>query len=882
MELYKELLEAIKYDDVKKYSTFSKEIGIGDLRFGRFPLLSVMYLYRSKKLMARYEKQYLLINTYRIVYEPFELYCDFTKIAGKCLRLYAGNESVFVSPLEMLLISGRTHKLRKVYPLSVCTPAIRKNLSSVYGIKYGLNLTFNGNDIIMDRRPLSRNEKKRVFLSSISALLCLAIIISTPFVVNVYLPFIGKTNEQNKTDEQNKPDEPEDKPPETTVIDVTSPSQIDSTSSSTYSLMNDISLPSFASNGNFSVKGNGHTVTLTDQAPLFKEFNGTLENINFVFSGNDITIKDSSAFVAETNRGVISKCSLTVNGKITVISENETALSETYISGFVLNNYGTIEKCDFTGNLSIKSDINANASFSGYCSINYNLISECNTAGSIVAETTDIAGVCNTNNKYIKNCTNGMSMTHTTSEYKWSPLVAGITLNNNYGTVSECKNVSDLKSVSLYESSENTQSYYSVMAAGITATDCCGNILKCTNSGKIIADSIQNISYASGIVVETESIVFYGSVISECQNDGSIYSSSDILSAYASGIVSVYEGNTIYGKISSCVNASPIEAVIEKENTFSSNAIAAGICSYLRSGVLSACSNSGEIKTDSKSNISISGGICGLSSYNTNIDYANNNGSVRAQSDANYGYAGGICGINQYSLSYTKNNGNVTAVSGKDSFIGGISGMSHRLIQYSENIGNLVGSSKEKCYIGGITGYNGISVYNNYIYISVINRCISSGTISVAPDSEHNEAFIGGIVGFSDKKLYNAGTSNEINACAQITNSFFGGTIENSEKAYIGQIAGGTDKYIADNNDVVDNSNGASSPNNFFTNNFYIAKEAPIKAIGIFVSAKTVEDDEEEPGYEYSEGSDLGASAVTREEMENNEIYKAIKDSFSS
>ena len=39
MELYKELLEAIKYDDVKKYSTFSKEIGIGDLRFGRFPLL---------------------------------------------------------------------------------------------------------------------------------------------------------------------------------------------------------------------------------------------------------------------------------------------------------------------------------------------------------------------------------------------------------------------------------------------------------------------------------------------------------------------------------------------------------------------------------------------------------------------------------------------------------------------------------------------------------------------------------------------------------------------------------------------------------------------------------------------------------------------------
>lgn len=886
-EFSKELWDAIKRDDVKKYLTFSEEIGIGDLRLGRFPLLSIFYIYRSKKLIARYEKQYLKINAYRTATEPFELYLDFTKVAGKCLRLYAGNENVIVSPLEALLITGKTHKLRKVYPSCVCSPTVRKNLSSAYAIKYGLGLSFNGNDVVMDRRPLSRYEKKRILLSSISALLCIAIIISTPFVVNVYLPFIGKPDDQNENN--NVPEEQEKHPPVSTEIDVTDPSQINSSSSTTYNLMNDISLSSFTSSIGFSIKGNGHTVTLTDANPLFKEFKGKLENINFVVSNDNITLEQSSAFITVTNLGTISNCSLSVNGKVTIISDKETPQNETYLAGFALENYGTIEKCNFSGNLSIKSNINANASFSGFCSINNYLISDCSTAGSIEAETTDLSGFCNTNNRTIKNCVNGLTMTHNTSEYKWSPLVAGITLNNKSGTISECKNISDLKAVSSYSSTEEIKSYYSVTVAGITATDNGGNTFKCTNSGNITADSIQNISYASGIVAETSSIVFYGSVIEGCQNNGSVYASSDIVSAYASGIVSVYDGNTLYGGISSCTNNSVIEAKIEKkeniekENDYSNHAISSGICSYLIAGIVNDCSNSGEVKaySNSKTDISLSGGICGLSSYNSNIERAKNNGTIKSQSGENYAYAGGICGINQYSLRYCQNSGNINAISEKDCYVGGISGTSYRLIEYSENSGNSVGSSKEKCYVGGITGYNGIGVYNNYIYTSVINRCISSGSISIATDSKHGEAFIGGITGFSDKKLYNANTQNEINACAQITNSFFKGSIVSNEKTYVGQIVGGTDKYLADNNDSAGDSNGTSSPNNFFTNNLYLTQEVPVTAVGVFISAKSVDDTSSEITYEYSDGSDLGSASATNEEIESNEIYKSIKSNLN-
>ena len=62
--------EAIKKDDCAAFAALSENDRIGAYRYGRFPALSLMYLYKSKKLLKLYEEELIKVNDYTPVPEP--------------------------------------------------------------------------------------------------------------------------------------------------------------------------------------------------------------------------------------------------------------------------------------------------------------------------------------------------------------------------------------------------------------------------------------------------------------------------------------------------------------------------------------------------------------------------------------------------------------------------------------------------------------------------------------------------------------------------------------------------------------------------------------------------------------------------------------------
>ena len=91
-----QILQAIKQDNLVLFSSLVK--GNKTLCFGRFPLLSLCYLYKAKKIIKKFKFELLRIKNFVFCTEPTSLYKDLRRVAGKCLRLYIHDDAV-VTPL---------------------------------------------------------------------------------------------------------------------------------------------------------------------------------------------------------------------------------------------------------------------------------------------------------------------------------------------------------------------------------------------------------------------------------------------------------------------------------------------------------------------------------------------------------------------------------------------------------------------------------------------------------------------------------------------------------------------------------------------------------------------------------------------------------------
>ena len=179
------LLQIIKSDDTKAFDALMDKAQCGAYRLGRFPVLSLLYLYKARKILSLYEETFLKVTNSVVLSEPMEISKKFSSKAGKCLRLYF-NE--VVSPLEMLLILDKGGHLKKVYPMTNPSSAVKGRLRSIYSIKYSLSVRFEGNQIIIERRPLSYKEKQKLVAICVSAVIIVLIIVSSSVITSVLSP----------------------------------------------------------------------------------------------------------------------------------------------------------------------------------------------------------------------------------------------------------------------------------------------------------------------------------------------------------------------------------------------------------------------------------------------------------------------------------------------------------------------------------------------------------------------------------------------------------------------------------------------------------------------------------------------------------------------
>ena len=444
--LEQKLLTAIQYDDVYAFGVLMEKHPCGKLRMGRFPVLSLLYLYKANRILAAYESEFIKISAWEELSEPVSATARFYEKAGKCLRLYFDK---IISPLEMLLILDEHKRLKKLYPLAKPSEAVKARLKSVYYIKYALNISFEGDNIIIDKKPLSRRTKQKIIALAVGGFAFVSAAVAVPVSVVSYL---------KKYEGQ-----------------VTSLSQIDFRSSKTYTLKSDITIPKgySVSKINCRIKGEGHKIYVEKNSSL-GELNGAISGVEIQTFGSpiftvcakgsslsdvtvhviaDVNTDKDSAFIAITNYGAFSNVTMNVLGSVSAFSDAGEADNQTELvfggmvkeNGFISNSaFGTIKNCSATySDFTLDGVTKANATFGGIVGINNGLVQDCNVSGNITSDTFDLGGVCYVNNNTVSKSVNRANLSQTSDDKDWTPLVGGIAVDN-LSTVEYCQSSGNL------------------------------------------------------------------------------------------------------------------------------------------------------------------------------------------------------------------------------------------------------------------------------------------------------------------------------------------------------------------------------------------------------------------------------------------------------
>lgn len=591
--LEERLYAAIEKDDLRAFKDIARKYRCGELRLGRFPVLSALYLCKSKKIISAYESEYIKYSSWKELPEPAALSSRFIGVAGKCLRLYFSD---IVTPAEMLMLCGDDSRLKRVYPILAPNAAVRQNLKTIYSVKYGADVIFEGDDIVLARRGLDSRGKKIIIAACAAVALVAAIGVSTPFIVNEFRPFIsaGKTEDGR------------------TIYAVSRLSAIDFDSDNVYRLKGNISVPASFKTDSVSctVIGNGRTVTVKGADAPFGTLLGEMSGINFKTKGNaplfervyaggnlkdstvtvkaDCTLGDYSSFVTYANYGVIENVDVNVSGNVD-FGEPEITLADgegLMLGGIAVENgtlrlnllqtaYGNILNCTVNyDNFTTRGVSSANATFAGVAGVNSAFIYGCTVTGAVSSEQVDLAGICVENSYAVTACKNSADLTQFCDSEDWNPQVAGIVMTNIYTgsgySVQSCINEGNLTSRST-ATRPDTGNPLTVAAAGIAYNNSY-SVKSCVNRGNITCEGTA-VVYAGGLCA----ISFYDT--SNCLSQGDITVKGD--TCYVGGVLawsrtdSTSAGNIYIDNTANCVSECNISV------TSASPSYVGGIAGYV-------------------------------------------------------------------------------------------------------------------------------------------------------------------------------------------------------------------------------------------------------------------------------------------------------------
>lgn len=466
------LFNAILKDNLSSFEKCIQSEEDLKLRFGRFPLLSVLYLFKSYNILNKYEEKLFKVKDFEEQFEFFEIYKRFKKYAGRSLRLFL--EQDIISPLETLAIMDERRLLVQVYGRCYKNDKIIASIKNIYLNSYGLSLCCNDSAAItVDKKPLSRPQ--RVSVAICCAVFAVLILLNTIFIALVtVLNGLGSSS---------------------------APIRIDSASefkdaladSRNFVLTSDIYLSEPFTSQKFdgTIDGAGHSVFIESGTCLTKNLAGEIKNLKLVYGDVSLELSDSRALFAESVSGKITDCSVTGSAELEF---NGTDV-DTFFAVFAARNEGTILGCESKVTVTATNLGEYNAYVSAFAGENYGTIKDCINSGNFVSDTVDLAGIAAYNLRIIEGCKN-MAGIEQESAREWNPNCAGIVMGN-YGEITACENHGDIRARLSLDSEGNFT--FRLYCCGIACTNYT-YIEGCKNYGKISAESKIAEIYCGGLV----------------------------------------------------------------------------------------------------------------------------------------------------------------------------------------------------------------------------------------------------------------------------------------------------------------------------------------------------------------------------------------------
>lgn len=555
---YEKIFNAIKLDDLVTFSQLIKDCK--NLSFGRFPLLSLCYLYNAKNIIKKYHKTLGKIKEYQIVSESFEIYQKFKLYAGRCLRLYLDANSI-ISPLEMLAILKQDSLVKKYYNNYFKSIQTIKNLTIIYQAIYGQKIQISNTNIKLGRAKLNYQFKQNLKLGMWVSVSFVAFII---IFVTMFATMFGLGTSFS-------------------TAKIQTPSQFVSALkfNGNYIIDSDFSIDGNFVGINFSgtIDGKNHTIYVNGlpKYNLIATNNGTIKNLNIVYTDINEQIDKSVSLLAGTNNGVIDNVKITCNNLN--LDCLKTQNSDIYISGFANQNNGYIKNC----NIKLSSNISASGEgecfVSGFAGTNNGTISSCNfnTDSSVSTTEADLSGFTINNNEKgnISACKNYANLMQTSNKNMWSPNCSGF-VQTNYGSVTNCYNYGQIAVNSKF--AESSQAV--VLAGGIGAINY-GNISHCLNKGEIVVTSINKIVYCGGITARSEYWVKDNQMIlpeleyNGCQSNINVKTETETAFAFVGGLTGY-----LYGNINNCYSIATFTNGNDQTKNFVGTALGSSYLQY--------------------------------------------------------------------------------------------------------------------------------------------------------------------------------------------------------------------------------------------------------------------------------------------------------------
>lgn len=548
------LIDAIKSDDLVLFSEYVK--GKENYSFGRFPLLSLMYLYGAKKIIKKYRDALGLIKNYQQVDERFEFFEVLKKVAGKKIRLYLGDR--IISPPEMLALMGRVRELKKCYARFYINDEIKESLIRIYAIT-SQSVDIKDKRIVISKRPLGACSRKTMTVSAILSG-AMSIVLTLTYVIIGLTVGCGYGGLSYKVSNPNA------------LLRALN-------TSSSYELAKDITINGEIKDLSFDgiLDGKGHTIYINDLDVALLSVNmGTIKNLNIVYSLSEANEARELSLLTGKNEGVISGV------KITIACENlnfDKGENDVGLYGFSIDNSGNIDGCEILINLNVSTTLDGECGISGFAKNNSGVISNCKVlAGSkIEAYNADVSGIVLINDfdGEISFCENNASISQTSDMNGWSPNVSGI-CQQNKGTISTCTNYGNLNNLSNAE--ENVLGGL-MRVGGITAINY-GLIDNCYNAGDIKAISETLIIYAGGItgysyyLFDNDNETHSSSLVNcGVRGNFSLETGADNAYVYAGGV-----SGFAWGKIDKCFSSVTFSQGFTQEKYYIGTLIGEGVC----------------------------------------------------------------------------------------------------------------------------------------------------------------------------------------------------------------------------------------------------------------------------------------------------------------